>query len=196
MSKPVICIVTVHGIGFEQPPTDGQAGYADALHERLSICLGTTLLGDDPRRERSSAGTNGPVYVQSWYPPGSEHATSGLARLGDWIGADKRMIDCSNAPLVNGNQRIAHVALVYSNLEGSGPMPGAAAITEAMMAVSASHYIHTAGLLQMAFMDTMALFGPHPTAQVQVQSTLIAPTRPVPATSSLRIRMDAGFKPA
>lgn len=196
MGKPVLCILTVHGIGFEQPPIDGQAGYADALHERLSTCLGTTLLGDDPQRERSVAGTNGPVYVQSWYPPGSEHATSGLARLGDWIGADKRTVDCSNAPLVNGDQRIAHVALVYSNLEGSGPMLGAAAITEAMVAVSASHYIHTAGLLQMAFMDTMALFGPHPTAQVQAQPALKPPTRSAPAASSLRIRKDVGFKSA
>lgn len=194
MGKPVICIVTVHGIGFEQPPIDGQSGsgYADDLHVHLSKYLDATLLGDDPQREREAPGTNGPVYVQSWYPPGSAHATSGLARLGDWIGADKRTIDCGSAPLVNGGQRIAHVALVYSNLEGSGPMLGPAAITEAMVAVSASHYIHTAGLLQMAFMDTMALFGQHPSAQVQTHSTQIAPKR---AISSLRVRSDAGFKP-
>src|SRR5579872_5186908 len=177
MGKPVICIVTVHGIGFEQPPVDGQpgSGYADDLHQHLSKHLDATLLGDDPRRERDTPGTNGPVYVQSWYPPGTEHATSGLTRLGDWIGAEKRMIDNSNAPLVNGDQRIAHVALVYSNLEGTSPLLGAAALTEAMVAVSASHYIHTAGLLQMAFMDTMALFGQHPSTQTQTQPVLAAP---------------------
>jgi hypothetical protein len=194
MGKPVICIVTVHGVGFEQPPIDSQpgSGYADDLHQHLSKYLDATLLGDDPQRERKSPGTNGPVYVQSWYPPGSAHATSGLVRLGNWVGAEKRTIDCGNAPLVNGDQRIAHIALVYSNLEGTSPMLGAAAITEAMVAVSASHYIHTAGLLQMAFMDTMALFGQHSSAQAQTQPAVVTPKR---ATSSLRVRSDAGFKP-
>ncbi len=70
-------------------------------------------------------------------------------------------------------------------------MLGPAAITEAMVAVSASHYIHTAGLLQMAFMDTMALFGQHSSAQVQAQPLQVAPIR---ATASLRVRRDAGFK--
>ena len=193
MGKPVICIVTVHGVGFEQPPVDGQpgSGYADDLHAHLSKYLDATLLGDDPRRERDTPGTNGPVYVQSWYPPGAAHATSGLARLGDWVGVEKRMVDSSNAPLVNGDQRIAHVALVYSNLEGTSPLLGAAALTEAMVAVSASHYIHTAGLLQMAFMDTMALFGQHPSTQAQAQPVLAAPKR---ATSSLRVRSDPGIK--
>ena len=192
MGKPVICIVTVHGIGFEQPPIDGQpgSGYADDLHQHLSQYLDETLLGDDPNREREQPGKNGPVYVQSWYPPATEHAESGLVRLGNWADADMRNVDYHDAPLVNGDQRIAHVALVYSHLEGIGPMLGAAAITEAMVAVSASHYIHTAGLLQMAFMDTMALVGVHPATHAPAQAALTAP-----ATSSLRIRRDAGFKP-
>jgi hypothetical protein len=29
------CVVTVHGIGFQQPPKDGTPGYADALHKHL-----------------------------------------------------------------------------------------------------------------------------------------------------------------
>jgi hypothetical protein len=31
-----LCVLTVHGIGFQQPPTDSAAGYADVLHENLS----------------------------------------------------------------------------------------------------------------------------------------------------------------
>jgi hypothetical protein len=30
-----LCVLTVHGIGFQQPPTDSAAGYADVLHENL-----------------------------------------------------------------------------------------------------------------------------------------------------------------
>ena len=35
------CLVTVHGIGFEQPPTESpaRAGYADARHSHLRPCL-------------------------------------------------------------------------------------------------------------------------------------------------------------
>src|SRR5438552_443688 len=56
------CLVTIHGIGFQQPPREGVAGYADGLHEHLRDGLGASL-GDDPNRDR------GPVYVQSTWPP-------------------------------------------------------------------------------------------------------------------------------
>jgi hypothetical protein len=49
-----VCVVTVHGIGFQQPPKDGQPGYADALHEHLRKPLGDRL-GDDPERPGTSA---------------------------------------------------------------------------------------------------------------------------------------------
>ena len=96
----VICLVTLHGIGFQQPPQPelGIAGYADDLHQNLSMCLDGTMLGDDPNRQRQQRGENGPVYVQSWYPPGQPLAKSGLSRLGDWTGKDHRDIDVSNAP--------------------------------------------------------------------------------------------------
>ena len=38
-----LCVLTVHGIGFQQPPTDSAAGYADVLHENLSD--GLQMLG-------------------------------------------------------------------------------------------------------------------------------------------------------
>jgi hypothetical protein len=61
---PRVCLLTVHGIGFQQPPTGGRDGYADGLHDHLRKVLGDRLGEDcedpaDPERPR------GPVYVQS-----------------------------------------------------------------------------------------------------------------------------------
>jgi hypothetical protein len=183
MGTPVICMVTLHGVGFEQPPQGNIPGYADDLHQHLSKYLDETMLGDDPRRKREKRGANGPVYVQSWYPPGQADAKSGLVRLGDWTGQDHRSIDASNAPLVNGNQRIAHVALVYSHLEGQGPLVGSSLVTGEMVSVSVFHYAHIAGLIQMLFTDMSAMFQKQPGGNTQ------------PATG-LQVRRDPGFKPA
>jgi len=72
MEQGLTCLVTIHGIGFQQRPLpDGTPGYADALHERLSHYLDASLLGDDPHRERARRGENGPVYVASEWPPAS-----------------------------------------------------------------------------------------------------------------------------
>jgi len=32
--RRVLCLVTIHGIGFQQAPAGATPGYADALHER------------------------------------------------------------------------------------------------------------------------------------------------------------------
>src|SRR5579859_5785401 len=117
MDEGIICLVTIHGIGFQQAPVDGIPGYADMLHERLSARLGASLLGDDPKRQRSRSGENGPVYVQSSWPPKSRRSEPGLARLGTWDPERPRTVDGSKAPLTDAGQRIAHVALVYSHLE-------------------------------------------------------------------------------
>jgi len=51
MASKITCLVTLHGIGFEQPPTPGvpNSGYADPLHQHLKQFL-NTLLSDDPNR--------------------------------------------------------------------------------------------------------------------------------------------------
>ena len=180
----VICMVTLHGVGFEQPPEGDIPGYADDLHQQLSKYLDETMLGDDPRRKREQRGVNGPVYVQSWYPPGTDCAKSGLARLGDWTGAEHRSIDITHAPLVNGDQRIAHVALVYSHLEGQGPQIGSSLITGAMVSASVFHYAHVAGMMQMLFSDMSAM--------LQKQAPQGGNTQPA---TGLRVRRDPGFKP-
>ena len=179
----IICMVTLHGIGFEQPPDGDIPGYADDLHQHLSKYLDETLLGDDPHRQRGERGVNGPVYVQSWYPPGTDHAKSGLTRLGTWTGAEHRSIDVTHAPLVNGDQRIAHVALVYSHLEGEGPLIGASLIAGAMVSASVFHYTHVAGMIQMLFSDMAAILQHQPQHASNAQ----------PATS-LRVRSDRGYR--
>jgi len=72
---PKLCVLTVHGIGFQQPPVRGLPGYADVLHRSLGADLGD-LLGNDPHRE---PGVNGPVYVMS-ARPGTREREWGLKR--------------------------------------------------------------------------------------------------------------------
>ena len=132
------------------------------------------MLGDDPNRQRHQRGENGPVYVQSWYPPDQPHAKSGLSRLGDWKGGGHRDIDVSNAPLVDGDQRIAHVALVYSHLEGQGPLMGSSLMTGAMVSAAVLHYAHVVGLVQMMFTDLSAMLQ-HSTAACRERAALDKP---------------------
>ena len=67
MGASLICLVTIHGVGFQQAPdpTNNIPGYADTLHEHLAQYLDASLLGDDPQRTRSRRGEAGPVYVES-----------------------------------------------------------------------------------------------------------------------------------
>ena len=124
MASKITCLVTLHGIGFEQPPQTGVAnsGYADPLHQHLYKCLGT-MLSDDPKRVegRNQPGDNGAIYVQSHYrdAQGRSSREEGLKRLGVWSD-NKQHIDTTDAPLVAEDANdgsVAHVALVYSNLE-------------------------------------------------------------------------------
>lgn len=71
-----VCVVTVHGIGFQQPPEDGRPGHADALHEHLRKVLGSRL-GDDPDRD-----TGGPVYVRSEWDGSSADGWRGSTKDG------------------------------------------------------------------------------------------------------------------
>jgi hypothetical protein len=131
-----VCLVTVHGIGFQQPPIDGRPGYADALHDLLRKTLGARL-GDDP--ERPAAG--GPVYVSSeWDGSPAE----GLGRLDN------------GRPLVSEAGRIAHVALVYSPSEPLEPRFGDTAEALARAAISHGHYTSTLGALRLLRSDAWA----------------------------------------
>lgn len=131
-----ICVVTVHGIGFQQPPRDGIAGYADALHDLLREALGDRL-GDDPERRA----TGGPVYVRSEVE-GSPAA--GLGRL------DTRR------PLVSQEGKVAHVALVYSPSEPLEPRLGDTAEALARAAIAHGHYASTVGAFRLLASDVWA----------------------------------------
>jgi hypothetical protein len=125
MAPPYVCLVTVHGIGFQQPPKTKPPtpGYADELHNSLKEEL-VGRLGDDPNRP-------GPVYVQSEWK-GSRNA--GLARL-----------DPTEKLLDKGE--IAHVALVYSPSEEIGPQLGSTLDATARAALSFNHYTGVMGAL-------------------------------------------------
>ena len=162
MDPKYICLVTIHGVGFMQPPINGIPGYADGLHQHLSKYLDENLLGDDPNRQRNQRGQNGPIYVQSYWPPGSSSTEPALARLGAWGNERSKIIDISRAPLGEGKARIAHIALVYSRLEGLEPQVGPLLQTTASAVLSLGHYAHVLGITRLLFSDIQAALGNKP----------------------------------
>ncbi len=187
MASKITCLVTLHGIGFEQPPQPGVAnsGYADPLHQHLKKYLGT-ILSDDPNRKegRIQPGDNGAIYVESRYldAHGKPTREEGMKRLGVWCN-DQQQIDVTDAPLVAEDAidgSVSHIALVYSNLEPMGPELGATMITLETSLASASHYGSVAGLIHMAVIDGLAMIGNHPTVD------------PEPVSS--RPRINLGFR--
>ena len=190
MASKITCLVTLHGIGFEQPPlvVNGaevaNSGYADPLHQHLYKCL-TTMLSDDPGRAagRTQPGENGPIYVQSHYLDAQKRISreEGLKRLGAWCD-DKQRIDTTDAPLVAveaSDECISHVALVYSNLEPMKSEVGATLLTLESTLASSSHYGSVLGLLHMAVTDGLAMIGHH--APQEQQPTSSRPRVDLPA---------------
>jgi hypothetical protein len=180
MEARTICLVTIHGIGFQQPPIGETPGYADTLHERLSQYLDASTLSDDPQRTRTRRGEAGPIYVQSSWPPSSLDTESGLRRLGTWQQSNLRVVDGSNAPLVQGGARVAHVALVYSRLEDAAPRPGSAVESALKAGISLGHYTTVMGLVSTIFGDVHALLQHHggpaePLEQTSLQTRLDVP---------------------
>lgn len=130
-----LCLVTVHGIGFQQPPNHGRPGYADALHENLRVVL-PDRLGDDPER----TGHDGPVYVSSEWD-GSPR--DGLARLDP------------HRPLA-AEGRIAHVALVYAPSEPLEDRPGSVADAVMRAAIMHRRYATATKTLRLIISDARA----------------------------------------
>jgi hypothetical protein len=130
-----VCLVTIHGIGFQRAAKDGAgvAGYADQLHDHLHEVLGDDL-GDDPRR------SSGPVYVSSEW---NGSPADGLARLDP------------DAALAKPG-KIAHVALVYSPSESLKPHPAETAGALARAAASHHRYASAPGILRLLLCDAWA----------------------------------------
>jgi hypothetical protein len=143
-----VCLVTIHGIGFQQAPDDanGIAGYADALHEALRSELGD-LLSDDPNRSTPAhvPGQRGVIYVHSSWPPdeaepAQRSVEKGLERLASRADPRSAAVDTTGKPLFDGSGRIAHVALVYTPAEEAGPDPVAILETATLGLFSIKHY--------------------------------------------------------
>lgn len=150
-------MLTVHGIGFQQPPKGTRDGYADGLHRRLRTELGARL-GEDPEPPGDPARPGGgPVYVQSEWK-GSRH--DGLGRL--------------SKPLI-GTGDVAHVALVYSPSLPPDPQPGATLEAAARAALSFGHYTSVMGALRMLGRDVWAIVH-HPHRDREASSNLLPRT--------------------
>jgi hypothetical protein len=145
---PKICMLTVHGIGFQQPPEPGIPGYADGLHSNLADVLGDKL-GNDPNRQPE---TNGPVYVMS-AEPGTHNTEWGLSRLGTWRG---NTVDTTDMPLAEPDRPIAHVALIYTSLEDVGPRFGTGQGTVSEAGLLLGQYASVAGAMKLVGGDTWA----------------------------------------
>jgi hypothetical protein len=169
------CMVTIHGIGFQQPPLDGVPGYADDLHQRLRGGLAGAL-GDDPNRDA------GPVYVQSTWPPESQASEGGLKRLGTLNTAGGRWrteVTGDWERLSGADHGIAHVALVHSHLEEEGP-DHAALIDAGVLGLSSiTHYATLTGLVRLAIRDIGAILAHR--GRVDQES---------PGATALRVRTD------
>jgi hypothetical protein len=144
-------MVTIHGIGFQQPPNDtaGVAGYADVLHANLKQSLHDAL-GEDPGREHGGA-----VYVQSEYPALSKDTEKGLDRIGTWD-ADRQVVQ--GTPLTRPGASIAHVALVYSGDEEYIADPAAGVIMALLCVGGAPRYASLEGLMETFGNDLRGIF--------------------------------------
>lgn len=166
----ILCIVTIHGIGFQQAPMLINkvkiSGYADTLHANLCQALnqgGNVVLSDDPDRQNDrQQGESVPIYVESLWPT-DQHLPSreeGLKRLGSWdVSQAKVIVDPNDKTqqLITGGARIAHVALVYSDLEGDEPAFLTVPTAAAMAAIYSFRYAGIGGLLETLFRDVKPL---------------------------------------
>ncbi len=165
-----LCVLTVHGIGFQQPPTESDPGYADTLHTNLGEALQVlgSSLGQDPQR---SPGPFGPVYVKSARPGTSDHEW-GLKRLGIWDGAS---IDVTGMRLADGDEPIVHVALVYTSLEGVSPGIGRGTGTVTEAGLMLGHYSSVVGAFRLVAGDTWAAMHEGSDRQAPVSSPSLRP---------------------
>jgi hypothetical protein len=195
----ITCIVTIHGIGFQQPPSEGKPGYADDLHAHLCRELnqnGNVLLSDDPDRRSYQQRESVPIYVQSVWPShsGSFSREEGLMRLGSWVGHHRTAVNHDrthdpNQALVKDKERIAHVALVYSELEGEGSEREATLEVAAMVLLYRKRYTHFRGLVDTVFEDTQPFL-----QSLWTKPINLLKRTPDPAPrASISVRQDEGY---
>jgi hypothetical protein len=150
---PKLCMLTIHGIGFQQRPLPGIPGYADMLHANLGEALGGEL-GSDPKGHPEP---RGPVYVMS-ARPGTHDTEWGLSRLGTWRDG---VLDVSGVPLAEAGKPVAHVALIYTSLEDIGPLLGTGTGTVAEAGLLLGQYASVAGAVRLVCGDAWAALHEH-----------------------------------
>lgn len=178
MATPSTCLVTIHGIGFQQPPSDGVAGYADGLHKRLAEQL--PELSDDPLKQPWQAGSSVPIYVHSRILAPGGTREQALSRLGHWTDHARSSIDVSGAPIVAAGASVAHVALVYTELEDLGPQPEATAETFFKGLAEHGHYNSILGTLRTVLIDTVTALTTHPHVAAPPTATALRPRTDAP----------------
>jgi hypothetical protein len=165
-------------------------GYADHLHQHLRAQASVgPLLSADPLRGHDG---HGPIYVQSHAPTDPTIAASGPDRLGAWSAATGRTITTEGAPLVTeqGDARIAHIALVYADLEERTAKVGSALEAAARSLVSLGQYATMGSLIHMLVQDVAALGAENSPARGLLHRS--GHPTPCPPTPSLGVRTDPG----
>ncbi len=165
--RRTLCLVTVHGVGINQARNGNRIGYADQLHARLRDKLAGLL-----SREPDDPALEGPLYIEA--EPNNLHA---LQRLGD----DRR-------PLASPGSRIAHVALVYTDLDATGFDGGALLRGFARILFNILSYASPRALLTHGVTDLAAILthrgsdasNPHPSLRVSRTTLDRGVTRVVP----------------
>lgn len=185
----ITCLVTIHGIGFLQPPEPGVAGYADDLHRYLYAHL-PGVLSDDPERHPYQVGESVPIYVHSSSPSeivGRRTVEAGLKRLGSWSQEHPGEVDSSHAQLVKQGATIAHIALVYSELEGKEDrvVPTMMAALMGLASLLRGNYDSPFRLVRRLFRDLRFARKAPGNRQAAGQRIPVA---------SLRVRQDTGMK--
>lgn len=144
--EKVTCIVTIHGIGQQHAPKDGQDGYADGLHRSLlQTPLGDLLLERDPLAPDVGEQPR-PIYVVGTWPP-QPHAPYGLGRLGTWATDDRRNVNTSAAPLHYPGRPVVHLAICYADEQALGTHLSADLETVVRTALSLTRYDTVSTLL-------------------------------------------------
>jgi hypothetical protein len=180
-SPGLVCLLTVHGIGFQQQPQPPDLpGYADRLHQNLHAAMGASL-GDDPNRERLRAGDAGPVYVASEWPPRSGDIDAGLDRIAQ-LTPDKGL-DWSRRPLAGTGARVAHVAVVYAGLESTRPHVWVGLRALGVALIHLNRYASPLALFRLVRRDLAAI---QPAGPPAVAPDPTGPVPPPPAENHVR----------